>query len=702
MNPIEPTVGVSTDASHDDATLAGEGAPVRSMSGSGPRWPARLGRYVMLQELGQGGMGVVCAAYDQELDRKVAIKLLHGQGDEQALVRLVREAQALARLSHPNVVQIYEIGEFEQLRFLVMEFVDGVTLREWLRSEPRSQAEILAVFDGAGRGLAAAHAEGLVHRDFKPDNVMIHRDGRALVMDFGLARAGTGRSPASHQLSEPTLTQDSLGAAGSMTSGSLGNQLSVELTRTGSLLGTPAYMAPEQFRGLETDAKTDQFAFCVASWEALTGARPFVGDNLAALSLAVTTGTITATAATAGLPSWIRNHLERGLASDPALRWPTMDALLAALRDDPTRRRRGGFAALGVGVAGLALALGLTLASERERVATLSSCEAEGQAIQAEWTDAERTTIEAAFVASDLPMAADTWARAQLAMATYAQAWTELRTEACIETRIEHERDPSEYAALADCLDQHRTVFATLIETWHAPTRRQIAGAASAARNLPPLSACSDPALLAARVELPKTPDARARVAMLRHRLDRAKALRLAFDYAAGLAEAEIALAEAEAFGWPPIVAEARLVVARLHESLGHYDLAQTAMTQAFTEAGAAGDDLLALDAATSLIFLVGHRLGRPESGLVWSEISAMLIGRLGLAGTLQEASWFNLVGVLRDDLGEYPVALDDYGRALAIRETLLGPNNLTVAFSLFNLGATHSTLGHLHDARAR
>ena len=149
--------------------------------------PTRLSHYVLLSKLGAGGMGVVHAAYDETLDRKVAIKLLRTTTDRKAHKRLVREAQSLAKLSHPNVVQIYEIGSSDGLIFLVMEFVKGRTLRAWLNQQPRSRSEILAVFEAAGRGLAAAHAAGLVHRDFKPDNVLVGRDGRARVTDFGLA-----------------------------------------------------------------------------------------------------------------------------------------------------------------------------------------------------------------------------------------------------------------------------------------------------------------------------------------------------------------------------------------------------------------------------------------------------------------------------------------------------------------------------------
>ncbi len=211
-----------------------------------------------------GGMGVVYAAHDSELDRRVAIKLLRRDASTAADVsraRLMREAQAMARLSHANVIDIYEIGSFGEHLFVVMELIDGVTLREWLRLAPRSWREIVRVFVAAGDGLAAAHRAGIVHRDFKPDNVLISTSGRICVTDFGLARINAHEVEAS--VSSPVGPRDSELAA------------APDHTYAGRLVGTPAYMAPEQMRGEPTDARADVFAFCAALYEALYGVRPY-------------------------------------------------------------------------------------------------------------------------------------------------------------------------------------------------------------------------------------------------------------------------------------------------------------------------------------------------------------------------------------------------------------------------------------------
>ncbi|SFF35550.1 Serine/threonine protein kinase, partial [Nannocystis exedens] len=322
-----------------------------------PAEPVQLGRYRLLGRLGQGGMSVVFRAQDPQLRREVAVKLLHsprGQPDPEQLARLRREAQALGRLSHPNVVQVFEIGEADGQSFVVMEFVRGTTLREWLHERPRALGEVVEMVSQAGRGLAAAHAAGIIHRDFKPENVLVGEDGRARVVDFGLARANPG-APA----------ETSTGG------------LDAPLTKSGTVLGTPAFMAPEQLRDPgRADARADQFSFCVMAYEALHGERPF--EDLAAVSA----GRVRPPPPGTAVPAPLREALLRGLRTDPTERWPTMDALLAALAAADSRatarpRRRRWL--LGAGAVALAVAAVLggrawsarreAQASERQAVA---------------------------------------------------------------------------------------------------------------------------------------------------------------------------------------------------------------------------------------------------------------------------------------------------------------------------------------------
>ena len=268
-----------------------------------------VGKYRLDRMLGSGGMGVVWAAFDPDLERAVALKLLRAESAEQTMrTRLLREARAMARLRHPNVVTVFDVGTDKGRDYIAMELVEGGTLDDWLQTKPSREAIVDALL-AAGRGLAAAHTAGLVHRDFKPHNVLRAADGHIYVTDFGLARGQIEDGP-------EIVTSRS------------DNVLDSHLTQTGVLIGTPAYMAPEQFTGAIPDPKSDQFAFCVTAWQALTGARPFRGSSVEELAASARAGT---TQLTADLPAPLRSVLERGLSASPSDRWPDMPALLEAL-----------------------------------------------------------------------------------------------------------------------------------------------------------------------------------------------------------------------------------------------------------------------------------------------------------------------------------------------------------------------------------
>ena len=281
--------------------------------------PSHLAHYRIVEQLGEGAMGVVYEAIDERLDRRVAVKLLRERSDEIARLRFIGEARMLAHLSHPNVVQIHDIGEHEDQIFIVMEHIEGVDLASWLQLVPRSYTEILEVFIAAGQGLMAAHARGIVHRDFKPANVMIGVDGRIRVVDFGVAR----RDHMLETIDDCSEESDYSDFEG--------------LTETGARVGTPAYMAPEQLRSEEALPVTDQFSFCVALWEALYGVRPFVGSSVDVVLDKMDTGQFDVEENQLAVPSWLRSALVRGLSADPQDRWPSMDMLLRALRH-PTPR----------------------------------------------------------------------------------------------------------------------------------------------------------------------------------------------------------------------------------------------------------------------------------------------------------------------------------------------------------------------------
>jgi serine/threonine protein kinase len=309
-----------------------------------------MGRYSILRRIGEGGMSVVYRAYDPELDRQVALKLLRpgDPDDREGSARLVREARAMARISHPNVAQVYDAGIAGHTVYVAMELIEGTSLEHWTDAMPRPWTEIVRMYLQAGRGLVAAHAAGLVHRDFKPDNVMVGTDGRPRVLDFGLARpapvdaedellladdellvahheyaalTGEGEDRLEPRRREPSSTSSSSGEF----------DLQFDVTRTGLVSGTPAYMAPEQHRGEPGGAAADQFAFCVAMWSALYRCQPFEGRSYFDLSEAILEGKRSPIPRGSHVPIWLQRLLERGLAVEPRDRHPSVQSLLASI-----------------------------------------------------------------------------------------------------------------------------------------------------------------------------------------------------------------------------------------------------------------------------------------------------------------------------------------------------------------------------------
>jgi eukaryotic-like serine/threonine-protein kinase len=293
---------------------------------------AEVGRYRIVERIGAGGMGVVYAAHDPEMDRVVALKWMRPtSGSDESQSRLAREARALAKLSHPNVVTIFDVGRSGDELYLAMERVTGRTLDDWL-GEVRPWRQIVDVLLQAGRGVAAAHRAGLVHRDLKPSNVIVGEDGRVRVIDFGLALEPR-RAVLAH--TEERATAD--------------------LTKSGAVLGTPRYMAPEQHRGEPVDARSDQFSFAVMAFEALFGRPPFAGDSYLALRRAVLAGDV-ATPETSDARRVLIAPLMRALATDPGARFADLDELLTAITRAARRRSRVPLVAMaGIAVAGVAI-----------------------------------------------------------------------------------------------------------------------------------------------------------------------------------------------------------------------------------------------------------------------------------------------------------------------------------------------------------
>ncbi len=687
-----------------------------------------LGRYQIVGPLGQGGMGVVYRARDAELGRDVAVKLVttSGASTDTLATRLMREAQALAQLSHPNVVAVYDVGRVEDGVFLAMELVPGETGEQWIKRRPPWR-EVLQVFRDAGRGLAAAHKVGLVHRDFKPANLILGSDGRVRVLDFGLARiAQTGGSDSaelegladdastwSGESSESAPTRDArlpATATGStevtrdeppappeavkdpMTS-SERRLLETPLTQVGAIVGTPPYMAPEQHLGGGCDARTDQFSFCVAFYQALYGERPFDGANYAELSTNIIKGKLRPPPANAAVPAWLRAVVLRGLSVLPERRFASMDQILEAMGNDPALRRRriAGVAAVGllVAVAGVA---------SWRSVHGPAACRGAERQLAGVWDDARRAQVRAAFDKTGKPYAQDAFAAVARALDAYSGSWVAMHTDACEATRVRGTQSAELLDLRMECLQRRLDDVRAEVDVFAAADDEVVTRAAEMSRSLPALAQCADAEALRAPVRPPAGAETKRRVDSARKSLATAHALWLGGRYAAAQKQMTPLVAEARAIGYRPLEGEALLQEAHIADSSGDYPHAQRAYADAAVAAEAGRDDQTAALAECGLVWVTGERLGKYAEAHEHARAAQAKIERLGRQDLLQ-AQLDAMVATLLLEEGKYKEAEERSQRVLAIREKVLGPDDVAIADALGDLADVKVALGAYDDA---
>ncbi len=560
----------------------------------------RVGRYEIQGPLGQGGMSVVYAAYDPELDRKVALKLMRVRTSDDSARRLQREAQALAKLSHPNVVPVYDAGLVGAQAFVAMEYVEGLTLRAWIKTR-RPWREIVAVMVDAGRGLAAAHARGLIHRDFKPDNVLIGDDGRVRVLDFGLARLAGVLDGSVAPTSTPSL--DSLPPPSGPRSS---RTLEMLVTRADQLVGTPAYMAPEQVRRDVVDERSDIFAFGVTLFEALYGVRPFqtpraelVGSSAATVTTNVTDTTLRAARPIprgSNVPRHIQRVVMRAVAYRPADRYQDVDSMLKALTRDPyTRWRRAGGVAT---VAAAAAVVGLVV----HRAAPVPAvCQGGGQRMAAVFGSETRAEVTQAFAHTGLIYASDAASAVLREIDAYANQLARSSDGACAATRVRGEQSEEALDLRMACYDGRWREVGALLDLLRKPDEDVVKSATKAARALSPLEDCADVAALRAPNPRPRDPDVLRKVEALQQQLVEAKAR---YDLgkspeAASLADA--ALDDARKVGFVPLVARVEFWRARANADLSDSDKSIPGFRGAFADALASHEDRVLKDSAARL-----------------------------------------------------------------------------------------------------
>ena len=544
------------------------------------------GRYVLLEQLGRGGMGTVYVAWDRELARRVALKILHPGVDHD---RFQREAQALARLKHPGVVTVYDVGRDGIDVFITMELIEGQSLRRWLEAAPVRWERVLAVFVAAGRGLAAAHGAGLVHRDFKPENVLVGNDGSVRVVDFGLARS------IDEQVAAASLPL-------SLTSSS------ERITRTGDVLGTPRYMAPEQRLGKAADPRADQFSFCLSVWEALFGEHPVLGARHGAPALG-------------RVPASVRAALRRGLSTDPEARFPSMEPLLSAL--DRRSSARNGLLVL-AGAAALTAGVALWPRDESgERACAVAAAE-----VGATWGDAQREAVRQAFLATGQLGAAQAAQSTVAVLDGRASALAAMAGEACRATRVRHVQSEHVHELRATCIAGRQRGLRALAQELTVADAALVQRAEQAARSLPDEAACADVDALSAPMQVPSDPTRRQPVAAVRATLSEIEAMSLAGRPWPAIVRAGAALPMAQATGFAPLVAEALLALGRAQVEADRPP--EEVFEKAALAAQAAGHDLVLADAATALAGAIFTNDVRAADAERWMRLADATLARAG------------------------------------------------------------------------
>ena len=610
-----------------------------------------VGRYAILERVGAGAFGRVYAAYDPQLDRKVALKVLHRGAAEGGAERLVEEARAMAGVAHPNVAAVYEVGtwdsgEGEPVVYLAMEFVDGASLAGWEPKGAPRWSEALALVVEAGHGLAAAHRRGLVHRDFKPGNLLLGKDGRVRVVDFGLARER--RDPET------------------------GGEPDDEARTT--VAGTPAYMSPELREGKRADARSDQFAFCVTAWELLEGERPATeGEEPLAT-----------------MPGWLRQALLVGLDPDPTRRHPDMDALLRRLERHRSRRARNALSF--VGGASLVAAAAAVIVPGDET----APCGDPNQHWEGTWDPARADALRDALLSTNAAAAEGTWSRVSARLDEYRDEWNAQWTDACEATHVRHDQSEALLDLRVSCLRGHHRRTHALIELLVAEPGKAVLRGATAVAKLPRVAICGDVAALSAVVRPPEDPSTRKRVDELS---ERAEEIGARFDFGEVRAAAELVdalLPEAREVGYPTLTARLLTWRAQIADRLGEDD-AMDAGLEAFDAALEAGDDRRAVGAAYALASQLAENDNAEAMRWLRHGRAIAARGSIGDDDELQGRAFITGARILGSE-GHADEALARFEEGLAAF-TRADPNHPERASILGNLGIMARRAGELERA---
>ncbi len=639
----------------------------------------RVGRYVIQRTIGSGGMGVVWLAHDPELDRDVALKVLHPElwstAGAEGRARLKREARAMARLTHPNIVAVYDVAMHGKQLVVAMEYVDGTTLDAWCRASRPSWRATLAACIVAGKGLAAAHAGGIIHRDFKPQNILRGRDGRVVVTDFGLARWNAAHVP------------EEFAAA-------RGRDLGANLTQTGTVMGTPPYMAPEQLTQGASDEQSDQWSYCATTYRLLYGEPAFAGTSVTELTEAIKAGKIAEPPARTEIPAWVRQVLLRGMRVDPAERHGSMTELLAALAKDPahSRRRKLYGASIGLGAVAIGDVTAMTLRGD----ATVS-CDGSAR-LHGIWDEPRKQAVRAAFVATGRPYGAETARHVEALLDHQASAVVLTHQQTCEATHVQGSQSAALLDIRMECLDRRVDELAALVDVFTTqPDAHVLDKSITAAAALISPAACAN-----ARSPLattPSDPSKSARVAEVMHVLDRGEALERAGTYPAALAVIESVASEARTLGSPRLHARTEGLLGVIHADMGDAVAAERDFRAALVPATQAGDDIAVAKVWSNLISVIGGTQARIGEGKLAAAAAEAALTRTGDDPDVHANVLTNLASVLQH-AGNPKEAVPLFERAVKLVKAVYGEAHPRYARALASLGGALQQLGKFAEAR--
>lgn len=691
-----------------------------------------VGRYLVLDRIGTGGQSVMYSAYEPERVRKVTLRVFHQDDSpvpdrEKLQSQFLHVAQLLARLSHPQLIPIYEIGTFGDQNFIAMEFVDAIDLPSWLRQQARSQQNILDVFILAGRGLKAAHNAGLLYAKFRPDIILIAPSGQVYIDLLDLL---DGESTVLEAPSAPAQLLFRFEPA------VYTNQLQ---SKALSDHGVAHYAAPEQYVAKPVEIRTDLFNFCAALYEALYTVPPFSGNTLAEYLLSVQAGTLRPVpAGVRSSPSWLRQALLRGLSAEPNRRYDSMDALLTTM-SRPRYLMRWGWIWGGTGLAlGVLLLLSWHISILVKRQQLL--CSGAVTKLTAVWDSPRKEAIHDAFRRTGKPFAEETWQRLEQSLNRYAMQWVSMHNEACRLTQVRKEQSDALLDLRMRCLDRRLADLTALTQRLSELDEAWLDKVTSAAQSLPPVSACADVVTLSAPIPLPDSPAKRERVASLQRELSGIQTMQRLGEYVKSQKPAQVMAENARALGYTPLEAEALNLLATAQNQRGQSQEAIKTLQLAAASAIAGRDLRVAARAFTNLLLISGYRLQLPDEVRKWEMLaSAALIasgrdqeGQVELASAkclaafsspLQERTLslcqeslaaatkfygpthyfvsvqLNNLAVILGDRKQLDQALQLFRQSLSITQQQLGASHPRVAVRLMNIGEALGFQGKYQEA---